>query len=496
MAVSQTFTVSEVSSDASTNTSKVRIRWTSTQSGESWNGYTRTAYYWVSINGGAETQYSVSYTLPKGTTQTILDTTITVPHKDDGSGTVSARAWMDTRISAGVIEQQHSVTLTTFARASTIESVSAVTLGNKCSVRWTPKSSSLRYELKFSLGSWSALTGSINPNTTSAYTYTGYTIPLNVAEQITGSNKGKMTVTLYTYSPSVVPTQIGSTSSATFDVLVPETSATRPTVNMSLAPASSLSSAFAGLYIQGKTKVKATLGGTGKLGATIKSYSMKVGGTSYGSNASYTSGYLSNYGTIRVDGYATDSRGYTGSTYQDITVIAYSKPKITVDVCDRCDADGNLSDDGTYLKIKATRSYSTVTSNGVQKNFCKIQYRYKATSASSYSSWTTILASSNVSTNTVETNALLGGVLALDTSYDVQVQAIDDIGESAIATFPVSTEAVHTHRTRNGMGLGKYCEGENLLDVAWDAHFHGEVRIGSEGMTLREYILAVISEGG
>ena len=31
------------------------------------------------------------------------------------------------------------------------------------------------------------------------------------------------------------------------------------------------------------------------------------------------------------------------------------------------------------------------------------------------------------------------------------------------------------------------------MDVGWDAHFHGEVRIGEK--TLREYILQIMSEG-
>jgi hypothetical protein len=94
----------------------------------------------------------------------------------------------------------------------------------------------------------------------------------------------------------------------------------------------------------------------------------------------------------------------------------------------------------------------------------------------------------------VETGALLGGVLSVQSTYQVQVQAIDDIGESATTTITIPTDKVHSHRTKNGLGLGKYCEGENLLDVAWDAQFHGEVMIGD--MTLREFILAVTSEGG
>ena len=135
-------------------------------------------------------------------------------------------------------------------------------------------------------------------------------------------------------------------------------------------------------------------------------------------------------------------------------------------------------------------------SGSTQKNFCKIRYRYKLATASSYSSWVTILAGNNLSSNTVETSALLGGVLAVNASYLVQVQAIDDIGEKANTTVRVPTEAVHTHKTKNGIGFGKYCEGENLMDVGWNAHFHGEVRIGETGMTLKDYILSVINEGG
>lgn len=498
MAVSQALSVTEVSGSASTatNQSKVRILWQSTQSGESWNGYTRTAYYWVSINGGAETKYSVIYQLPKATTHTIVDATITVNHKDDGSGTVKVRTWMDTDISAGIVEKSQTITLTTIARASAISSAGNVTLGNKCSVKWTPKAAAFRYKLKFVLGNWSYTTGAIHPNKTSEYTYTGYTIPLDVAKQLTSAKTGTMTVYLYTYSNSGATTQVGSAYTKTFTVTIPDNSNTKPEVSMSLTPVGSLGSAFSGLYVQGKTKVKATLSAKGKYDADIKSYSMKVNNISYDSDDSYTSGYLPNSGNLTVYGYATDSRGYANNTPKDITVLAYSKPKITVSVCDRCDENGNLSDSGTYLKIKATRSYSTVTSGGSQKNFCQIRYRYKAASASTWSAWTTILAKNSLSSNTVETGALLGGVLAVDKTYQVQVQAIDDIGDYAETTIEVPTEKVHTHKAKNGLGLGKYCEGENLLDVGWDAHFHGDILIGASGMTLKEYIQSVISEGG
>jgi hypothetical protein len=114
----------------------------------------------------------------------------------------------------------------------------------------------------------------------------------------------------------------------------------------------------------------------------------------------------------------------------------------------------------------------------VQKNFCLIRYRYKAASASSYSAWTTILARDTLTTNQVETGALLGGVLAVDTSYMVQVQAIDDIGEYAETTISVPTDVVYMHRTKNAMGLGKYAEGENVLDMGWDIKMNGNMVSG------------------
>ena len=405
-----------------------------------------------------------------------------IAHNDDGTKSISisgsVTAPSGTTLAGHKTSGSGTFTLDTVPRASTITSTSNVTLGNACNVKWTPASASFRYNLKFSIGSWSYTTEAIHPNKKTAHTYTGYAIPLEAAKQIPNSKPGTMTVTLYTYSDAAATKQVGSADTETFTVTVPDNSSTKPVVSMTLTPVGSLPSAFAGLFIQGKTKVKAALSAAGQYGATIKSYIMNVDGINYDSGDSYTSDYISTYGSKTVTGHAKDSREITGSVSKNITVIAYSKPKIAVSVCGRCDARGNLIDSGTYLKIKATRSYSTVLSGGVQKNFCQIRYRYKAAAATSYSAWTTILARDTLTTNQVETGALLGGVLAVDTSYMVQIQAIDDIGEYAETTISVQTDKVHTHRTKTAMGLGKYAEGENVLDLGWDIKMNGNVVSG------------------
>ena len=484
MAVSQTLTVTEVadSQSVANNTSKVRIVWKSTQSGESHNNYTKTAYYWITTPDGKETKYSLSYTLPLSTTQTILDKTITVEHKDDGSGTVSVRTWMDTGISAGEVELgPKKITLDTIPRASTITSAANIVLGNKCSVKWTPKSAAFRYILEFSLGDWYLVTDPIHPNTTAAYTHTGHVISLYAANQIPNSKTGTMTVKLYTYSDKDAQKQVGSADTATFTVTVPKSDAA-PDVEMTLTPQSSFGVAFGGMYIQGKTKVKATLSGKGKYDATIKSYGMRVEGKIYYSDDSYTSGYLSQYGNITVDGYANDSRGYSGSISKSIEVIPYSKPKISDVVAARCDSKGNLSDSGTYLKIKAKRSYSKVESGGQQRNFCKIRYRHKA-EGGIYSDWITILAKDNLSSDEIETGALLGGVLSVQATYLVQVQAIDDIGESASTTITIPTDKVYWHRdgARRSLTFGGYVEDDNTFAIAEDITFKSKGPIEALG---------------
>ena len=395
-----------------------------------------------------------------------------------------------------------TVDLTTIPRASSITGATDIVLGNACAVAWTPASASFYYRLKFSMGGWSYTTGTIHPNKTTEYTYRLYAIPLEVAEQIPNSKTGEMAVELYTYSDDDATVQVGDQTSATFVVTVPENDLTRPTVSITLSPVSDLPDVFDGLYIQSKTKVQVDLSAEGKYGATISSYSNKTAARSYDANGSFVIDYLSTPGETTITGQATDSRGFTGSTSEDITVLAYIKPKILAAdnesevVAARCDADGNLSSSGTYLKIKAKRNYSLLTTDGYQHNYCSIQFRYKLASAESYSEWVTILDGGSLDSDEVETDALLGGVLSATSTYVVEIRAIDDIGEHGITTIHIPTDTVYMHRTRNAMGLGKYVEGENLLDVAWDAHFRGEVLIGDTGMTLKDYILAVISEGG
>ena len=202
---------------------------------------------------------------------------------------------------------------------------------------------------------------------------------------------------------------------------------------------------------------------------------MVVEGNTYDSGDSYTSDYLSGTGSVTVKVTVTDSRGYSQSVSKTITVISYAKPKVVPAtgekniICARCDANGNLTDSGTYLKIKARRSYSPCKASGVQKNFCGLRYRYKKVTDSSFSSWKTILIYSNLDTEEVST-VQLGGALLATASYIVHVDAVDSLGNHTYASFNIPTEMIYMDRagSRRSLGIGKYVEEDNVIDVADD----------------------------
>lgn len=377
-----------------------------------------------------------------------------------------------------------TVTLPMIAGASTISAAGNVTLGNACSVRWTPIAASLRYKLRFALGNWSYTTGVIHPNTTAAYTYTGYAIPLDVANQIPASPTGTMAVTLYTYSDAGGTVQLGSAHTAYFTVTVPDNTSTKPSVGFSqLAPNSYLASPFNGLYIKGKSRVYAEVASYGRYGAYITESSFSVDGKAYGNGA--TSDYLSNAGNLTVTATVRDSRGFYASYTTTITVHDYAKPTIQVGVCARSDAAGNVSDTGTSLKIEAQRTFFSVGGY----NSCRMWYQWKLATAADSGFSDQITLTSGASYSGVITDV----VFNKQASYVIRLGVTDAVGETATASFTILTEKIYWHRGNDFLALGMYSQ-TGGLECGWPARFYSNVYIGD--VTLEAYIRNLINGGG
>lgn len=466
-----------VAREPDTNNNQTTIDWTLKGGGPA-SGYKMTQNIKVTIDGETVFRHTMSSNgqikLYNGTV--VTTGTYTFTHNDEGNRDFTVY------VEAGIYDWPVNCTgtatysLPQIARASAISSAANVVLGNNCAVKWTPKSAAFYYKLGFQLGDWKHSTEVVHPNKTTEFTYTGLTIPQDVVFQIpSDSSRGTMHVYLHTFYDSAGTVQIGNTSSATFEVTVPDDQMLHPYIDVELSPVHSLPEQFNGLYIQGQSKVKGDITAASVTGGYIKSHSMTVGGVSLGEAEQYTSDYLNTDGLVHVAVYATDTRELTGTWQQYIEVIPYQAPKLENVSAIRCNEDGESDESGTYLQIVAKRSYSPVLSGGVQKNFCEIRYRYRRENTSHYSGWETALAADDLSRDEIVTVPLLDGNLLATNTYRVEVQAIDDVGNTALASIVIPTDKVYWHRdgVKNGLGLGKYNEKENSIDSAWDLHMNG-----------------------
>ena len=353
-------------------------------------------------------------------------------------------------------------------------SASTIAMGNTLTISTNRKSSNFTHQIAYSFnGASNGDSAMLISGATKSY---AWKVPLDLAKTIPSATSGEGIITCITYNGTAT---VGS-KTVPFKASVPNNSTTQPEISSCiLAPYGTVPSAFGGLYIQGKTGVKATLTASSDY-STIASYKMTVGSTTRSGNPATLKSF-STSGNKTVTCTVTDARGYSKTIYPAITVLPYGSPKVVPRngdrsiVCERCKNDGTLSDSGTWLRIKARRSYSKVTSNGTQKNFCTLGYRYKESDDSAYKKDVVLIESSDTSTDEVDTK-ISGIVSSLTTSYLVQLFVRDTMGEEITYTVTVPTSSVDFHLRDGGKGaaFGKYSEIPNGVEFAWDVY--GRVR--------------------
>ena len=471
-------------------TKTVILNWTATQSVAN----NQTTISWELVGGGTSSGYvvvselrvkidgtEVYYRSHSEHTNCYIGTklasgTHTVTHANDGTKSVTIS--VEAGIYNWAINKSGSSTFTidTIPRASSITSASNVTLGNACSIKWTPNAASFRYKIKFSIGSWNYTTGAIHPNTTSAYTYTSYTIPLAAANQLPSATSGTMTATLYTYSNSGATTQIGSAATKNFTVTVPST--VIPTVGTVTATIDNSGNSVVngwGLAVAGYTKVKVSASASGAYSSTVNSFTLSSGysTTVNGSSLNYTGGIISSSGNKSFGVVAKDSRGRSSAkvTSNVITFYAYTKPSITAFTAARDEINPN--------KMIITANWSFASVNGKNSTTATLYYKKSTTS-----SWTTYGA--------IEKNTSTELTTDFDqtSSYNFKVVVTDALSNSAQDEVFVSTIQVllDFRAGGKGLGIGKIAESD-AMEVALDAKFIGNVYYN--GVLLADYIKQV-----
>lgn len=290
------------------------------------------------------------------------------------------------------------------------------------------------------------------------------------------------TFALLTYSGS---TQIGSTSTKT---------ATVQTTSANSAPTMGAFTFHDGrtatatvtdndqLFIQGYSYLYVTPAtATAKNNATISTYSATCNGVTL----SNTTGAVINLGAVEKSGTldvvvtATDSRGYTVSNTQKITVIAYAKPKVSSVTLRR------TNDIEAEMQLTFNGSISPITISGTQKNsLLYVQYRYKLTSATSYGSYTSILSSVTQSGTSFSFSNLELCSLDANSSYDFHLYIRDQLNTmSALSLYfvvPQGTPLVALRKQKVGINTP---EPEAALHVVGDARVSGTMTVPTVSAT-------------
>lgn len=226
-----------------------------------------------------------------------------------------------------------------------------------------------------------------------------------------------------TYSGS---TQIGSASSKTATVQTTAANSAPTLGTFTYADTYSTTTNITGnnqYLVQGYSTLVVTPGtATAKNGASISQYTATCNGVSVSNTtgAALTVGKVSASGNVSVTLTVTDSRGYTASRSLTMTVIPYSKPRISSLTLRR------TNEIEAEMQLTFSGSISAISVGGTQKNSVQyVQYQYKKTSASSYGSYTSILGSTTRSGTSFSFSNLELCSLDANSSYDFHLQIQD-----------------------------------------------------------------------
>ena len=294
--------------------------------------------------------------------------------------------------------------------------------------------------------------------------------PLEFATQVPNGTSG--TGSLYCVTKN--GTAIVGEKSVPFTATIPDNEQTKPKFTPIFEIINdNLPSKFDGILIQSKSKLKVKFAASSET-SSIKSYSTKVQSATYNGNPAVTSA-ITQSGKIKLIYTVTDTRGYSRTKTDELTVIPYSKPHLIPYagyslICCRSLSDGTASAKGKYVLAQAKGACSAVEYENVTFNTCRLKYRYKTAKATDYDMDWIPLASNEI-------NGILGdNEFDLKTAYSVQLAVEDDIGEERSYSFPIPYISVPIHEGEEGknLGLGQYCDYSEAerIDVGWKTYFN------------------------
>lgn len=471
--------VNETSTDITTNTSTI-----------SWQLWLERANAWVfdmnneslaevEINGQYVLSKYVSFDLRNRDWVTFGSGTMTIPHNEDGTKSITIWARLTNVADQGNINWfSGTVNLENIPRSSGIQSVTETELGQPITITIDKKVEEFRHQV-----SWSVNGSDLVDLGSGHDTSLQFIVPIDYANRITNSDTGALDVRVRTFRgneqigngvykrgiPIKVPTSIVPTLE---DVAITE----RTAHLAEFIPA--------GNFIKDKSVMRVeTTGANGAYGSTIISTELTVDNLVV--RASTGDFPANKAGNLEVTAKITDSRGRTATKSKTIKVWDYYAPKIIAFLANRT---GN----GTNKTIIATvaANVSPLVIDGVNRNpyTLKIQYSAKKTNR-----WIDSVNLTNESTEKINRQIDCGAFYELSKAYNVRLVIQDRLSDLVDSVLLVRSSRVLWAWGDNRAAIGGFPEldghFESFLPVAFHSSLNVEDGIMSRGKPVQEFTL-------
>ena len=433
----------------------------------------------VEINDQRVLSKYVSFDLRNSNRVLLGSGSLTIPHNEDGSKSITIWARILNVADQGDIDWfSGTVTLTNIPRASSIASVNVTELGQQITLNINKKVNNFKHQVwwKVNDSEWVDLGKGHDTNVQ-------FTVPLEYASRITNSDTGTLEVCVRTFNDS---TQIGNDEyKRGLSIKVPTSIVpTLNTINIVERNAKIAESVPSGNYIKDKSIIRVTAeGASGVYDSKIVSTEIFVDNLVVRSN---TGEFPANKaGMLNVTAKVTDSRGRTATKSTTVKILDYYSPRIIAFLANRT---GN----GTNKKIMANviANVSPLVIDGINRNpyTLKIQYSSKKDNR-----WIDAVNFTNENTEKINRQIDCGAFYELSKSYNVRLVIQDKLSDLVDSVLLVRSSKVLWAWGDNRAAVGGFPEldghFESFLPVAFHSSLNVEDGLMSRGKPVQEFAM-------
>ena len=433
----------------------------------------------VEINGQYVLRQYVSFDLRNSDWVRFGSDTITIPHNDDGTKSISISTRLTNVADMGDIGRIHgTVNLSTIPRASAIRSVSSTELGQPITVSIDKKAAAFRHQVWWSVNGSEWIDLGQNHDTS-----VQFTVPIDYANRITNSDTGTVDVCVRTLRGDTTigrDVYLNGTSILVPKNIVPTlenvTAVERISKIAEIIPK--------GNFVKGKSTIRLeAVGAKGAYGSSIVLTELSLGNLVVrSSQGDFPS---NNSGTVTAVAKVTDSRGRTATKSIQINIVDYYAPKILAFLANRA---GNGTNKTITSTVLANVSPLIVNGSNINRYNLKIQYSEKNSNR-----WLDAVSLTAQTVEKINRQIDSGAYYALDKSYNIRLVIQDRVSEIVDSVLTVRSSEVLVALGDGRIGFGGFPELKKHFEFFKPATMHNSLNVEggilSNGKPIQEFAL-------